>query len=71
VELNVQFIKDRLDEKMDEDSLQIAYQAFNMEQSFRAELPSERWEACQIINGTDMCADGIRMFWEKELEAGA
>ncbi len=71
VELNVQFVRDRLREGMDEDSLRVAYQAFNMEQSFRAGLDSSRWEAYQIINGTDMCADGIRMYWEREANGGA
>ncbi|MDF1824182.1 MAG: MBL fold metallo-hydrolase [Verrucomicrobiales bacterium] len=65
VELNALFVKQRLDEGMDEESLQIAYEAFQMEQAFRARLPSPVWETLQVVNGTAMCADGIRLYWEK------
>ncbi len=65
-ELNAQFIKDRLEEGMDEDSLRIAYQAFQMEQAFRENLPTEMWKSFQTINHTDMCADGIRLYWERK-----
>ena len=39
--------------------------AFQMEQAFRAQIPSEVWSTLQEINGTAMCADGIRLYWEK------
>ncbi|MDF1860031.1 MAG: MBL fold metallo-hydrolase [Verrucomicrobiales bacterium] len=68
VELNATFVKQRLDEGMDEDSLRIAYQAFQMEQAFRFEMPRESWAILQEINGTDMCADGIRMYWQRKAE---
>lgn len=68
VELNVHFVKQRLDEGMDEGSLRVAYQAFQMEQAFRARTPIETWNRMQAINGTDMCADGIRMYWQRKLE---
>tara|TARA_R110000850_G_scaffold92555_4_gene196417 strand:+ start:1412 stop:2311 length:900 start_codon:yes stop_codon:yes gene_type:complete len=71
VELNATFVKQRLEERMDPESLQIAYQAFNLEQAFRVETPKPSWETLQLVNGTDMCADGIRLFWEKELGEGA
>ncbi|NRB76501.1 MAG: MBL fold metallo-hydrolase [Verrucomicrobiales bacterium] len=71
VELNAEFIRQRLEEQMDPDSLRIAYQAFCMEQAFRVEAPREIWETLQLINGTDMCADGIRLFWEKQQGEGA
>lgn len=67
VELNAEFVRMRLEEKMDSDSLAIAYQAFVMEQAFRHQLPRSQWETIQAINGTGMCADGIRMYWEREL----
>lgn len=65
VELNVEFIRQRLQEQMDPESLKIAYQAFCMEQAFRVETARETWEILQRINSTDMCADGIRLFLEK------
>lgn len=66
VELNALFVKQRLEEGMDEDSLRIAYQAFQMEQTFRCHMPRESWATLQEINGTDMCADGIRMYWQRK-----
>ena len=66
VELNAEFIRQRLEEKMDPDSLRIAYEAFCLEQAFRVRTPREILETLQLINGTDMCADGIRLFWEKQ-----
>lgn len=66
VELSAAFVRDRLREGMDEEALRVAYEALQLEQAFRADLPRERWEAFQAINGTDICADGIRMFWERE-----
>jgi glyoxylase-like metal-dependent hydrolase (beta-lactamase superfamily II) len=66
VELNALFVKQRLEEGMDEDSLRIAYQAFQMEQTFRCHTPRESWATLQEINGTDMCADGIRMYWQRK-----
>ncbi len=66
VELNATFVQQRINEGMDEESLRIAYQAFQMEQAFRANLPRDTWERFQSINGTAMCADGIRIYWEKK-----
>jgi len=51
---------------MDEESLQIAYQAFQMEQAFSLNTPRETWETLQEINGAGMCADGIRMYWQRK-----
>ncbi len=65
VDLNAFFVKQRLDEGMDADSLQVAYEAFQMEQAFRDQLPAAVWETLQEVNGTAMCADGIRLYWEK------
>lgn len=66
VELNVEFVRQRLVEGLDEESLQIAYQAFQMEQAFRLNTPRETWETLQEINGAGMCADGIRMYWQRK-----
>lgn len=66
VEVNALFVKQRLEEGMDADSLQVAYQAFHFEQAFRDSFPRELWATMQAINNTDMCADGIRMYWEKQ-----
>lgn len=65
VDLNAFFVKQRLDEGMDAESLPVAYEAFQMEQAFRAQLPAPLWETLQEVNGTAMCADGIRLYWEK------
>ncbi|MDF2375115.1 MAG: MBL fold metallo-hydrolase [Verrucomicrobiales bacterium] len=65
VELNALFVQQRLAEGMDAEALRVAYEAFQMEQAFRAQIPSEVWSTLQEINGTAMCADGIRLYWEK------
>lgn len=65
VELNALFIRQRIEEGMDQDTLHVAYEAFQMEQAFREKVPSKLWQTYQTINGTDMCADGIRLYWEK------
>ena len=66
VELNATFVKQRLAEGMDEESLKVAYDAFQMEQAFRFRLPRAIWDRYQAVNGTGMCADGIRLYWEKK-----
>jgi len=71
VELNAIFVLQRIEEGMGVDALKIAYQAFQMEQAFRAGLPRESWARYQAVNGTDMCADGIRLYWEKKASEGA
>jgi glyoxylase-like metal-dependent hydrolase (beta-lactamase superfamily II) len=50
----------------DAESIRVAYQAFQMEQAYQAGLPRDRWDDYQVINSTDMCADGLRMYWERE-----
>lgn len=55
------FVADRLGEGMDDESLRIAYQAFQMEQAFQAGAPPEAWSLYQAANPTTMCADGLRM----------
>lgn len=72
VELSADFVRERLDEGFDPESLEVAYEAFQLELAFRSGLPSESWQACQAINGTAMCADGIRLYWEARFreEAG-
>ncbi|MCB1231656.1 MAG: MBL fold metallo-hydrolase [Verrucomicrobiae bacterium] len=68
VDLASTFVRDRLNEGMDADALQIAYQAFQMEIAFRSGLPPEDWNRYQQANPTSMCADGIRLYWEKQSE---
>ena len=48
------------------DAIRVAYQAFQMEQAYQAKLPRDRWDDVQAINSTDMCADGLRMYWERQ-----
>jgi glyoxylase-like metal-dependent hydrolase (beta-lactamase superfamily II) len=67
VELNTEFIRQRLAEGYERDVLQVAYEAFQLEQAFRSGLPPSIWETLQVINGTGMCADGISLYWEKML----
>lgn len=55
------FVAERLGEGMDDESLPIAYQAFQMEQAFNAGTPPEAWNLYQTANPTAMCADGLRM----------
>lgn len=66
VELASIFVRDRLAEGMDADSLQIAYQAFQMEIAFRSGLDPQDWNRYQSANPTAMSADGIRLYWEKQ-----
>lgn len=67
VEMNALFIRQRFEEGMDSDTLRVAYEAFQLEQAFREKVPTKLWQTFQVINGTDMCADGIRLYWEKAL----
>ena len=65
VELNAEFIRQRLLDGFDPVSLAVAYEAFQLEQAFRAGLPPAIWCHYQDINGAAMCAEGMRLFWEK------
>lgn len=65
VEMNAEFIRQRLLEGFDPLSLAVAYEAFQLEQAFRAGLPRASWSRYQEINGAAMCAEGMRLFWEK------
>lgn len=66
VEMASLFVRDRVAEGMEAESLQIAYQAFQMEIAFRSQLPHDDWNRYQEVNPTSMCADGIRIYWEKQ-----
>lgn len=55
------FVRERLGEGVDEFSLQILYEAFQMEQAFKAEVPAEVWGRYQIANPCAMSADGLRL----------
>ena len=59
------FIAERLEEGMDEEELQIAYEAFQMERAFQADVPPDIWNRYQVANPTAMCADGLRIYHEK------
>lgn len=67
VELNAAFIRQRMEEKWDRPSLQVAYEAFQFEQAFRHQLPRELWDRYEAINGTAMCAEGMLQYWEKRV----
>lgn len=64
VELNAEFIRQRLLEGFADEALAVAYEAFQLEQAYRLGLDPARWPDYQAINGTAMCADGLRLFWE-------
>lgn len=66
VELNAEFVRMRLEEKIEPEALQVAFEAFNLEQAYRFSMPPADWATLQSINGTGMCADGIRLYWEKQ-----
>jgi glyoxylase-like metal-dependent hydrolase (beta-lactamase superfamily II) len=70
VELNAEFVRQRLVEGFTGEALAIAYEAFQLEQAFRLGLPSDRWRDYESINGAAMCAEGIRMFWEARFAEG-
>ncbi len=61
----VLFVKDRLSENLEAEALQVAYTAFQMERAFSVNLSPQALQALQAANGTEMCADGIRMYLEK------
>lgn len=61
-----QFIRQRLEEGMDKDSLRVAYEAFQLERAYQAGFSPALWPSIQAANGTDMGADGIRLYWEKQ-----
>jgi len=71
VELNAEFIRQRLLEGSSGDALAISYEAFQLEQAFRLGLPPGRWADYQAINGTEMCAEGMRMYWEARFAESA
>jgi hypothetical protein len=62
------FVRERLEEGMDAESLQIAYQAYQMEMAFRAKVPQASWRPYHLANPPAMCADGIRFYWERYFE---
>jgi glyoxylase-like metal-dependent hydrolase (beta-lactamase superfamily II) len=65
VQMNAEFIRERLAGGVDALALQLAYEAFQSDQALRHQLPHDLWDRYQAINGTAMCADGIRLYWEK------
>ncbi len=61
-----QIVKAFIDGGQDDESIRVAYEAFQLEQAFKDQLPRERWDTYQLANGTGMSADGLRMYWERE-----
>lgn len=59
------FVGQRIAEGADADVVQILYEAFQMEQAFKAGVPPEVWADYQVANPTGMCADGLRMYHER------
>lgn len=61
-----EFIRQRLAEGIDEVSLRVAYEAFQLERAYQAGFPPALWPCIQAANGTDMGAHGIRLYWGKQ-----
>jgi glyoxylase-like metal-dependent hydrolase (beta-lactamase superfamily II) len=68
VDMNVEFIRQRMAEGFDAASLQVAYEAFQLEQAFRLGVSPEQWRCYEAVNGAAMCAEGIRLYWVKRRE---
>jgi glyoxylase-like metal-dependent hydrolase (beta-lactamase superfamily II) len=62
-------VKSLIDCGQDEESIRIGYEAFQLEQAFKENLPRAQWDAYQLANGTSMSADGLRMYWERLAKA--
>ena len=66
VELNAAFLRDRVREGMDSEALGVAYGAFQLEQAYRLGMPPSLWRDYEAINGAGMCAEGMRLYWERQ-----
>lgn len=64
VRLSAEFVHQRMNEGLEGDALAVAYEAYQLERAFRQQVSPARWVDYQAINGTEMCAEGIRMYWE-------
>jgi glyoxylase-like metal-dependent hydrolase (beta-lactamase superfamily II) len=76
-----EFVRDRMAEgggapdAIDAGALQVIYQAWNLERAFQGNLPNSVFRQYELANPSSMCADGLRLYWEKvakmkEVEAG-
>lgn len=65
VRLAAEFVRDRLNEGMEGDALEVAYEAWNLERAFGSGLPNSVWRQYEVANPAPMCADGLRLYWEK------
>lgn len=63
VELNAEFIRQRVLEGYTGEALELAYEAFQLEQAYRLQLAPSLWPDLEKINGTAMCAEGMERFW--------
>ena len=64
VALTAEFVRQRIEEGFAGEALAVAYEAFQLEQADRLGMDPRLWPDYQVINGSEMCADGIRHFWE-------
>lgn len=70
VELNAEFVRQRLLEGFAGEALALAYEAFQLEQAYRLGMPPSLWPDLEKINAAAMCAEGLRMFWEGRQNEG-
>ena len=72
-----EFIRDRMaeaggePEAMDDGALQVIYQAWNLERAYQGDVPNSVFQQYEAANPSSMCADGLRLYWEKEARSEA
>ena len=74
-----EFVRDRMKDgggdpdAIDAGALQVIYQAWNLERAFQGGVPNSVWQQYEMANPSSMCADGLRLYFEKTeaLQAGA
>lgn len=63
VELNAEFVRQRVLEGFEGEALAIAYEAFQFERAFRLGVPPALLAEYEQVNGSAMCAAGMERFW--------
>ncbi len=66
LESSVSFIKEAVDSGMSAEQVRAGYEKLHSSLAGTFVVASDVWEKYQAINGTGMCADGIRIYCEKQ-----
>jgi len=61
-----EWIRGMLEEGGDAQLIRKGYEVFQLARAREAGLPPGRWDDYQLANPTAMCADGLRMYWERK-----